>query len=38
MRNIVKKAPTLYLQPSFNLQQSWMVCVVASVFIKVVTS
>lgn len=38
MRNIVKKAPTLYLHASFNLPQSWMVCVAASVFIIVVTS
>lgn len=38
MRNIVKKAPTLYLHASFNLQQSWMVCVAASVSIRVVTS
>lgn len=37
MRNIVKKAPTLYLHASFNLQQSWMVCVAASVFIIVVS-
>lgn len=38
MRNIVKKAPTLYLYASFNLQQSWMVCAAASVSIRVVTS
>lgn len=38
MRNIVKKAPTLYLHASFNLQQSWVVCVAASVLIIVVTS
>lgn len=38
MRNIVKKAPTLYLPASFNLQQSCMVSAAASVFIIVVTS
>lgn len=38
MRNIVKKAPTLYLHASSNLQQTCMVCVAASVFIIVVTS
>lgn len=38
MRNTVKKAPTLYLHASFNLQQSWMVCVAAPVSTRVVTS